>query len=302
MNKVIKFVLLVLFIVISISSANIVKNNFVDKQIEKNYDVQDFTQIYLPSSISSDKNLISLVEGVSAKTGASFIFRSTYGGVKNDGKGHADLLKMDSKAVFYKTNYQTSDKKAFVSHGFSCQLWSEPLKNITTVEQENSDVYIKNKNIQTSLQDFLIALNQKYGTHITSKKLTTRPSDFYPNNYTSFIGLTNDNLSLFIGISIVFFAIFLFVWLVGNNKKIATYRLNGVSAHRIGLRLFLKEFFIVTLLAYIFSSFLVFRGFNLQFSLQMFIMLLLVIIVSYISIVLVSSFSLANQINSKSFF
>lgn len=71
MNKVIKFVLLVLFIVISISSANIVKNNFVDKQIEKNYDVQDFTQIYLPSSISSDKNLISLVEGVSAKTGAS---------------------------------------------------------------------------------------------------------------------------------------------------------------------------------------------------------------------------------------
>lgn len=35
MNKVIKFVLLVLFIVISISSANIVKNNFVDKQIEK---------------------------------------------------------------------------------------------------------------------------------------------------------------------------------------------------------------------------------------------------------------------------
>ena len=61
MNKVIKFVLLVLFIVISISSANIVKNNFVDKQIEKNYDVQDFTQIYLPSSISSDKNLISLV-------------------------------------------------------------------------------------------------------------------------------------------------------------------------------------------------------------------------------------------------
>ena len=42
MNKVIKFVLLVLFIVISISSANIVKNNFVDKQIEKNYDVQDF--------------------------------------------------------------------------------------------------------------------------------------------------------------------------------------------------------------------------------------------------------------------
>ncbi|MHC5922161.1 hypothetical protein ACYT35_10345, partial [Lactococcus lactis] len=90
-----------------------------------------------------------------------------------------------SKAVFYKTNYQTSDKKTFVSHGFSCQLWSEPLKNITTVEQENSDVYIKNKNIQTSLQDFLIALNQKYGTHITSKKLTTRPSDFYPNNYTS---------------------------------------------------------------------------------------------------------------------
>ena len=83
MNKVIKFVLLVLFIVISISSANIVKNNFVDKQIEKNYDVQDFTQIYLPSSISSDKNLISLVEGVSAKTGASFIFRSTYGAVKN---------------------------------------------------------------------------------------------------------------------------------------------------------------------------------------------------------------------------
>ncbi|MDU0399523.1 hypothetical protein LMG8526HA_00369 [Lactococcus lactis] len=54
MNKVIKFVLLVLFIVISISSANIVKNNFVDKQIEKNYDVQDFTHNSASIIISED--------------------------------------------------------------------------------------------------------------------------------------------------------------------------------------------------------------------------------------------------------
>lgn len=35
MNKVIKFVLLVLFIVISISSANIVKNNFEISKLKK---------------------------------------------------------------------------------------------------------------------------------------------------------------------------------------------------------------------------------------------------------------------------
>ena len=88
---------------------------------------------------------------------------------------------------------------------------------------------------------------------------------------------------------------------MANNKAISINRLNGLSAYKIGKQLFLKEFVMLSLTTYIIASLVAFRAFNLNYTIQMLLLSGLVIIFSYVAIVIVSSFSLTNQLNSKPF-
>jgi|GEM_PF-2577086 len=67
MNRIIKFVLLILICVISFSSANMVKDSHADKKIADLYDVKNYQQIFIPSSINTNRKLLRLIEGVSKK-------------------------------------------------------------------------------------------------------------------------------------------------------------------------------------------------------------------------------------------
>jgi len=58
----------------------------------------------------------------------------------------------------------------------------------------------------------------------------------------------------------------------------------------------------LSLTTYIIASLVAFRAFNLNYTIQMLLLSGLVIIFSYVAIVIVSSFSLTNQLNSKPFF
>lgn len=301
MNKVIKFVLLILFSVISLSTANIIKNNEADKQVAKNFNVQGYRQIYLPSSIVDNEKIASIAEDVSSQIGASFVFRSSYGGYAGNGKGEIDLSSSKNNFVFYQTNYKEKNKKTYLSHGFKYNFWNAPLKDISKVQLENADIFVESRNDRHALQEFVKKINQTYHVKTNAQSLIVQPEDYMPDTASGFL-YTNYNLILFIGISLVFFAVFLFVWLVGNNKAIATYRLNGAGSFMIGKRLFLEEFLIVSVVVYLVSSLLLFQSFNFDYSVLMFVMTFLVIGLSYISIGIVSSFSLANQINSKSLF
>lgn len=301
MNKVIKFVLLILFSVISLSTANIIKNNEADKQVAKNFNVQGYRQIYLPSSIVDNEKIASIAEDVSSQIGASFVFRSSYGGYAGNGKGEIDLSSSKNNFVFYQTNYKEKNKKTYLSHGFKYNFWNAPLKDISKVQLENADIFVESRNDRHALQEFVKKINQTYHVKTNAQSLIVQPEGYMLDTASGFL-YTNYNLILFIGISLVFFAVFLFVWLVGNNKAIATYRLNGAGSFMIGKRLFLEEFLIVSVVVYLVSSLLLFQSFNFDYSVLMFVMTFLVIGLSYISIGIVSSFSLANQINSKSFF
>ncbi|MFC4652874.1 DUF1430 domain-containing protein [Lactococcus nasutitermitis] len=301
MNKAIKFVFLILFAVISFSAANMTKNDLADSQITRLYDVQGYTQIYLPSSIDTNKELVSLMKSVSEKTGTSFLFRSVYIGAKNDGRGNANLLKDKNNVIFFRSDYQSQNKKVLLSHGFSYDFWNEPLSKISSVQLSRSDIYVKNKKLNETLQELSNALNQKYAIKISAKKLKIHPNSLPPTSATDFISYNNSNLILFINISIIFFGIFLFIWLVENNKSIAIYRLNGMSTYKIGKQLFLGDFIIVSLVVYLLASLLIFKSFSLHYTVQIALLNLIVSFVSYVSIAIVSGFSLINQLNSKSF-
>ncbi|MDN6278249.1 MAG: hypothetical protein L0J50_07065, partial [Lactococcus lactis] len=302
MNKVIKFVLLILFAVIAFSAANVAKNDLADSKIKQIYNVQGYKQIFLPSSIDKNEKLVSIMKSVSEKNDTPFLFRSVYIGVENNNNGNPNLLKEKNDVIFFSSKNSPQNSKNILSHGFTYNLFYEPLSEISLVQLTNSDIYTYDKHLNITLQELSKILNQKYKLKISSQKLVVRPSDYPPTSYTDFISYNNYNLVFFITVSIIFFSIFLFVWLMANNKAISINRLNGLSAYKIGKQLFLKEFVMLSLTTYIIASLVAFRAFNLNYTIQMLLLSGLVIIFSYVAIVIVSSFSLTNQLNSKPFF
>ena len=302
MNKVIKFVLLILFAVIAFSAANVAKNDLADSKIKQIYNVQGYKQIFLPSSIDKNEELVSIMKSVSEKNDTPFLFRSVYIGVENNNNGNPNLLKEKNDVIFFSSKNSPQNSKTILSHGFTYNFFYEPLSEISLVHLTNSDIYISDKHLNITLQELSKILNQKYKLKISSQKLVVRPSDYPPTSYTDFISYNNYNLVFFITVSIIFFSIFLFVWLMANNKAISINRLNGLSAYKIGKQLFLKEFVMLSLTTYIIASLVAFRAFNLNYTIQMLLLSGLVIIFSYVAIVIVSSFSLTNQLNSKPFF
>ncbi|MCT0016398.1 DUF1430 domain-containing protein [Lactococcus lactis subsp. lactis] len=302
MNKVIKFVLLILFAVIAFSAANVAKNDLADSKIKQIYNVQGYKQIFLPSSIDKNEELVSIMKSVSEKNDTPFLFRSVYIGVENNNNGNPNLLKEKNDVIFFSSKNSPQNSKTILSHGFTYNFFYEPLSEISLVQLTNSDIYISDKHLNITLQELSKILNQKYKLKISSQKLVVRPSDYPPTSYTDFISYNNYNLVFFITVSIIFFSIFLFVWLLANNKAISINRLNGLSAYKIGKQLFLKEFVMLSLTTYIIASLVAFRAFNLNYTIQMLLLSGLIIIFSYVAIVIVSSFSLTNQLNSKPFF
>ncbi|MFG7388488.1 hypothetical protein ACGO3R_10420 [Lactococcus lactis] len=104
MNRVTKLLLLILFTVISFSSANMIKNSLIDSKIKKNYEPSELSKIQLPTNVKYDNNLISQVKDVSEATDTSFTFRVTYVASKNDGKGNVDFIKPINRVMFFIRN------------------------------------------------------------------------------------------------------------------------------------------------------------------------------------------------------
>lgn len=301
MNRIIKFVLLILICVISFSSANMVKDSHADKKIADLYDVKNYQQIFIPSSINTNRKLFRLIEGVSKKTDTPFIFRFSYVGIDSDGKGNANQLKNKNEVIFFKTDYRKSNQQVIFSHGFTYRFCNEPSSEISNVQLENSDIFVQNKKNKKAIQELSNAIKTNYQVNTDVSKLIIPHANSSQMTATDFESLNSNNLVFFISVSVIFFAIFLFVWLLSNNKAISIYRLNGLSAYKLGRQLFLKEFVMLSLTTYIIASLVAFRAFNLNYTIQMLLLSGLVIIFSYVAIVIVSSFSITNQLNSKPF-
>lgn len=172
MNKVTKLLLLILFTVISFSSANMIKNSLIDSKIKKNYEPSELSKIQLPTNVKYDNNLISQVKDVSEATDTSFTFRVTYVASKNDGKGNVDFIKPINRVMFFHTKRFPKEDKVFVTHGFEYVFLNFPLSKITSVQLKNSDIYIDNKNKSKGLKELANLLNKKYGLNIQDKDLS----------------------------------------------------------------------------------------------------------------------------------
>ena len=225
LSKLLKGMILALYVTMSLSLAFMIKNEWVDNQIKKEYNLSGYKEFYvssIPSSKENYQDIVNTIERVSKESDALFCIRTSYIGVEHDNKGTANFLSNISRITFYGLEHE--DKK-LSAHGVTSFINYKKFSSLSFEEfHEGSFLY---KPADSGKSKFVTnlsqALSQKYGIEITSETLEKNPTDFSKNPP---LILTNDNLSIVITVSLIFYFIFLFVWLAENNKKIAVYKLS----------------------------------------------------------------------------
>ncbi|MDR0200473.1 MAG: DUF1430 domain-containing protein [Streptococcaceae bacterium] len=299
-NKVIKYVLYALFLVISISGANIINNNIIDNQIMATYNPKNAEQIFLPEQLLSQKNFKSFlitIQGVSKTADTPFTFRVTDIGYKNNGKGKINFNYPENDITFYQIKQGVGSNKRYVSHGINTSFAINDISSFTPEEFIHSDLFISGVNTGNAENLLAKKLNENYGLSLKRDDLINLPTDYQPVEFL----YTNASLDLFVAAASIFYVIFLFVWLVENNRKIAINRLHGVDGLTIVSEIFLKEFAIVALFSLIFCSLIIFKGIEPFYLFLWAFFIAVIIAIDYLSILFVSRHSLTNQINNRSF-
>jgi bacteriocin-associated integral membrane protein len=295
--------LLSLFFICSISLANSISNDQQDAKIMRRFEQKGDAQLNIPSKLKSEseyQKLLQIIEDVSKKTGTSFVLRSLYMGNENDGNGKTSWEKGLLKIENFQSPFTSPKKETYFSHGQRSLLQNFPLSKISYEQFENAALFVGGSKQKEGIETLVSEVNAQFS-------LREKESDWQISKGKSFlrnpeITYNNANLTLIDIISLAFFFIFLLIWLVQNSRRIAIYKLNGLSAFKIANRIFLHDFIRAASLSLLAGEALVLRELNLQYLLYIAGLSFATILIAHFSIWMVTRFSLINQINHKSLF
>ena len=238
------------------------------------------------------------MEEVSKEFDTPFIVRSRFIGAENNGKGRVDFSQPLSKITFFKTDFQSSNKKFFEDYGDKVSVEYAPINKLTDEKYQGAAILFKSKVKEDVLQSLSQKLNQRFSLRTTPTSLVTQPK-WYVNMPPS-LG-NNQRLEFFIKFILVFYFVLLLVWTILRNKEVAIYALNGMSAWEIIKRIYLKVFLVTQTLVVLFASTIILRSLDIHYlSRMVFLSILSMLLMSGI-IGLVTRNSLVNQTNDKSF-
>ncbi|MEY8443085.1 DUF1430 domain-containing protein [Lactococcus ileimucosae] len=301
LSKLLKGMILALYVTMSLSLAFMIKNEWVDNQIKKEYNLSGYKEFYvssIPSSKENYQDIVNTIERVSKESDALFCIRTPYIGVEHDNKGTANFLSNISRITFYGLEHE--DKK-LSAHGVTSFINYKKFSSLSFEEfHEGSFLY---KPADSGKSKFVTnlsqALSQKYGIEITSETLEKNPTDFSKNPP---LILTNDNLSIVITVSLIFYFIFLFVWLAENNKKIAVYKLSGFENIDIANLIFIKKMFWVFATTYAVATIFILKKLSFDYTKVSLLIFMISTIITLFAVWIVARVSIVNQVNNKSFF
>jgi hypothetical protein len=267
------------------------------------YKPKGYSQVYLPRDLvnaSNFQDVLRIVGEVSEETDTTYLFRSM--NIEYNTNGHGRLLSSNNDykgtLTFFGEDGR-SDRKIPNINGNTIQ--KKPLTSITPVEMSTGDLLVKTTNSTAMLNLLSQRLNSAYQLNLSPETLIKRPS-WYWNISERVLQRHSTDTDPLIVISLEFYAVFLFAYLVEKNRKIMIYRLNGLGSFAISNLLFLREFGIVTLLLTFLSSLFIIQGFSFRYLLFVAGSFLITCLISYAAVWLVGRRSFANQLNNKSFF
>ncbi|WP_251421050.1 MULTISPECIES: hypothetical protein [Lactococcus] len=301
LSKLLKGMILALYVTMSLSLAFMIKNDWVDNQIKKEYNLNGYEEFYVssvPSSKGNYQDIVNTIERVSKESDTLFCIRTSYIGVVHDDKGKADFLSNISRITFYGLAHE--DKK-LSAHGVTSFINYKNFSSLSFEEfHEGSFLY---KSADSGKSKFMTnlsqTLSQKYGIEITPEALEKNPSDF---SKSPPLILTNDNLSIVITVSLIFYFIFLFVWLAENNKKIAVYKLSGFENIDIANFIFIKKMVGVFATTYAVATIFILKKFSFDYAKVSLLIFMISAVITLFAVWIVARVSIVNQVNNKSFF
>lgn len=301
LSKLLKGMILALYVTMSLSLAFMIKNDWVDNQIKKEYNLNGYEEFYVcsvPSSKGNYQDIVNTIERVSKESDTLFCIRTSYIGVAHDDKGKADFLSNISRITFYGLAHE--DKK-LSAHGVTSFINYKNFSSLSFEEfHEGSFLY---KSADSGKSKFMAnlsqTLSQKYGIEITPEALEKNSSDF---SKSPPLILTNDNLSIVITVSLIFYFIFLFVWLAENNKKIAVYKLSGFENIDIANFIFIKKMVGVFATTYAVATIFILKKFSFDYTKVSLLIFMISAVITLFAVWIVARVSIVNQVNNKSFF
>ncbi|MEY8537467.1 hypothetical protein AALM99_03260 [Lactococcus muris] len=301
LSKLLKGMILALYVTMSLSLAFMIKNDWVDNQIKKEYNLNGYEEFYVssvPSSKGNYQDIVNTIERVSKESDTLFCIRTSYIGVAHDDKGKADFLSNISRITFYGLAHE--DKK-LSAHSVTSFINYKNFSSLSFEEfHEGSFLY---KSADSGKSKFMTnlsqTLSQKYGIEITPEALEKNPSDF---SKSPPLILTNDNLSIVITVSLIFYFIFLFVWLAENNKKIAVYKLSGFENIDIANFIFIKKMVGVFATTYAVATIFILKKFSFDYAKVSLLIFMISAVITLFAVWIVARVSIVNQVNNKSFF
>lgn len=310
MNKVLKISLLLLFSILSLMLAYIRYNDKEANKLIEAVSFAGYSQIYQPEKYIENfsegseheflerKDFIQVMEEVSKEFDTPFIVRSRFIGAENNGKGRVDFSQPLSKITFFKTDFQSSNKKFFEDYGDKVSVEYAPINKLTDEKYQGAAILFKSKVKEDVLQSLSQKLNQRFSLRTTPTSLVTQPK-WYVNMPPS-LG-NNQRLEFFIKFILVFYFVLLLVWTILRNKEVAIYALNGMSAWEIIKRIYLKVFLVTQTLVVLFASTIILRSLDIHYLSRMVFLSILSMLLTSGIIGLVTRNSLVNQTNDKSF-
>lgn len=294
-NKFLKSILIILYVVIGVSLSFMIVNDSNDSKIDNIYKNPGYTKFNIPDLGKDDTNyreLLDILERVSIKTDTPFVVRSSNQGYSSK-NGKINFSEPISSITFFGLDKSNT---VVTSHGVKTSIRYESIDKI--VYEQFSEGTLFYKNTETSSK-FIHLLKEELEKNIDIKFET---QDFQNEIETSPpISYNNTNLTSIITLSLIFYFIFLYVWLLENNNKIAVYLLNGFDIEKISKKILLNKLFVVGFLTYLISSVFIVKQFNLAYTVNSILIYFVSYLITYLSIFIVSKKSISNQVNNKSF-
>lgn len=310
MNKVLKISLLLLFSILSLMLAYIRNNDKEAKKLTEAVSLPEYTQIYQPEKYIENfsegseheflerKDFIQVMEEVSKEFNTPFIVRSRFIGAENNGKGRVNFAQPLSKITFFKTDFQSPDKKFYEDHGEPVSIENAPINKLTDEQYQGAAILFKSKVKEDVLQSLSQKLNQRFSLRTTPTHLVTQPKWYV--HVPPILG-NNQRLEFFIKVIFIFYFILLLVWTILRSKEVAIYSLNGLSAGVIINRIYLKAFLVTQTFVSLSVSVFILRRFDIHYLSRLAFLFILSLLLMRGIIGLVIRNSLVNQTNDKSF-
>lgn len=326
-NKRLKATIVLFFCLISIVIAGYIHKSDLDARTKERYEMDTyFTPFRLPDTVLDEERnaeVHSMLKEISSEMNINFLSRTTNYTAERNASGEVDAAKdkIEVDYFLFNTVFSSLLKQFGVSPFIidSSDTLStgenDPLKNIL-LSSNSPEVTFSIREISNmdsyNFSSLFLETKDAGQYNAFLEKLTRKYNDEYLTNFTvndfeafyepETLELTTyTRLNEMLIASSIFLMIFSMIWLLENTNAIAIYRLYGYSTFAVFKSMLVKKIAGMSVFILAVMSLFLFNGINLRYLFWQSLLTISYLLVLYVLLMMINSFSVINQLNKKSY-